>query len=81
MASDCHDVKHRVPRLDDAYGVLSEKNGEGTMAGLFRANPGAVLRGEMVSSIRDEWHPRRESGISCGREPLVGAIDRMAHVR
>lgn len=48
IASDAHDLKHRPPRLDEAFAHVEKRWGGETAEILFRGNPGAVIRGEKL---------------------------------
>jgi protein-tyrosine phosphatase len=48
IASDGHDLEHRPPRLDEAYGWLKTHYSEATAELLCKTNPGAALTGEAM---------------------------------
>lgn len=53
IASDAHDPKDRTPDLSVAYELVRKRYGEATAERLFVANPGRVLKGEMLDEPED----------------------------
>lgn len=52
IASDAHDPVHRHPKLDEAFAAVSADYGADIAELLFIDNPGAIIRGEMISTGR-----------------------------
>lgn len=46
VASDCHDLKYRPPKLRECFDYVTKKYGEEYAAALFRENARVVLTGE-----------------------------------
>jgi protein-tyrosine phosphatase len=59
VASDAHDSRVRVPRLDEARLWIASKHGEETAELLLVSNPAAVLSGERLPYGKLETAPRR----------------------
>lgn len=61
VASDAHDVQHRVPRMDEAYAWLEENYDESTAKTLCVRNPKATLTGgEIYASVGSVDPPERK---------------------
>lgn len=51
IASDGHDLKHRPPKMDEAYSILTEQYGESAADKLCKANPRAVVENGRVDPL------------------------------
>jgi protein-tyrosine phosphatase len=52
IASDAHDPVYRHPKLDEAFGAISNQYGADVADLLFNLNPGCIIAGKFVSSDR-----------------------------
>jgi protein-tyrosine phosphatase len=50
VASDAHDTKHRPPKLDESYRLVTSRSCPAVADLLFRGNPLAALRGEKIKT-------------------------------
>ena len=67
VASDAHDCQDRVPILDPAYKLVSQRWGAEKADNLFLYNPAAVLLGEPIYAVPS---PRKSSLFSIFRRNL-----------
>ena len=58
IASDGHDLKHRPPKMDQAYAWLVGNYGQTLADLLCIANPRATLTGDQVQSPPESAHPK-----------------------
>ena len=63
IASDAHDPVRRHPRLDEAFAAVAAQYGHDMAEFLFTDNPGAIIRGQFVSSDRIPPPERRRCGF------------------